>query len=257
MSSASPQPRTAVVTGGGTGIGRAIVIALAHAGFDLLIAGRRAEPLHEARDAARAIRPTATVVPFVADVGVPADCAGLVEAAIDSLGTIGVLINAAAICEAEGAADLTVESWDRTLEINLRGSALCSAAAARHMAAAQGGRIILFSSINGAVSEPRSAAYSAGKAAISSLARTFAVDLGDRGVAVNAVAPGWVHTPMAADDLAQATPETLKVLNPLGRLGRLEEIAAVVLFLATEAPLFLTGTTLFVDGGQSAAAAVP
>jgi NAD(P)-dependent dehydrogenase (short-subunit alcohol dehydrogenase family) len=234
-----------------------VAIALVQVGFDVVVAGRREGPLHETCAAARALRPTAQVIPLVADVEVAADCAGVIEAAATFLGQIGVLVNAAATCEAEDVMGLSAESWDHTLNINLRGSALCSSAAARHMSAAGGGRIILFSSINGAISEPQSAAYSAGKAAISSLARTFAVDLGDQNIAVNAVAPGWVDTPMTAGFLVQATPETLQRLNPLGRLGRPEEIASVVLYLATEAPLFLTGTTLFVDGGQTAVASVP
>ena len=246
-----------MVTGAGTGIGQAVALALVRAGFELVVVGRREQPLLQTRAAALAIRRTARVIPLVADLARPADCADVIRTAIDSVGRIGVLVNAAAICDAEGATDLTAENWDRTLDVNLRGSALCSAAAARHMAAAGGGRIILFSSINGAVSEPQTASYSASKAAISSLARTFAVDLGDAGVAVNAVAPGWVHTPMTAGFLAEATPDALRRLNPMARLGRPEEIAGVVLYLATDAPLFLTGTTLFIDGGQSAAAAVP
>jgi 3-oxoacyl-[acyl-carrier protein] reductase len=250
-------PRTAVVTGAGSGIGRAIALALAEAGFDLLLAGRRELPLAETRSAAEAIRPDGSVITHVADVGVPADCDALIETAISSFGALGVLVNAAAICESDDVLELTPDSWDRTIDVNLRGSALCTTAAARHMSAGDGGRIILFSSINGAISEPQSAPYSASKAAISSLARSFAVDLGDQGVAVNAVAPGWVHTPMTAGFLEEATPDDLRRLNPLGRLGRPEEIASVVLYLATDAPLFLTGTTLFIDGGQTAAAVMP
>lgn len=116
---------------------------------------------------------------------------------------------------------------------------------------------VLFPSINGAVSEPESAHYSASKAAISSLARSLAVGLADQRIAVNAVAVGRVQTPMTADFVEGATSEGLRRLNPLARLGDAYEIASVVVYLATEAPTFLTGSTLFVDGGQTAAAPLP
>ncbi|MDQ6816252.1 MAG: SDR family oxidoreductase, partial [Actinomycetota bacterium] len=99
--------------------------------------------------------------------------------------------------------------------------------------------------------------YSASKAAISSLARSLAVDLASHGIVVNAVAPGWVHTPMTAAYVEGAAPQTLRRLNPLARVGDPSEIATVIVFLVAEAPTFLTGATVFVDGGETAAAPVP
>jgi len=129
-----------------------------------------------------------------------------------------------------------------------------SVAAARVMADAGGGRIILISSINSPLSEPESTHYSAAKAAVSSLVRSIAVDVADRGIQANAVAPGWVHTAMVDDFVKQASPESLKRLNILGRVGQPDEIANVIEYLALDAPTYLTGATIFVDGGQTAMA---
>ena len=250
------QGRTAVVTGGGTGIGKAVAVGLARAGYDVLIAGRRTETLARSAQDIRGAASGVSVFTHACDLGVPQHCQELIDVATDEMSAIAVVVNAASICEPVHARDLEAERWDASFDVNLRGSALVSAAAARHMRTKGGGRIVLFSSINGAISEPSSAAYSATKAGISSLARSMAVDLAQDGIAVNAVAPGWIHTTMTADFLAQADDDDLRRLNPLGRLGRPEEIASVVVYLAA-APDFLTGTTIYVDGGQTAAAVMP
>ena len=249
--------RTAVVTGGGTGIGKAVAVELARAGHDVLIAGRRAETLTRSAEDIRAQAPGVAIFTHACDVGVPQQCQSLVDVAIGEMNRIDVVVNAASICESVHARDLDAERWDVSFDVNLRGSALVSAAAARQMRTSGGGRIVLFSSINGAISEPSSAAYSATKAGVSSLARSMAVDLAEDGIAVNAVAPGWIHTAMTEDFLARAGDDDLRRLNPLGRLGRPEEIASVVVYLAAAAPDFLTGTTIYVDGGQTAAAVMP
>ena len=251
------QRKTAVVTGGGTGIGKAIAIALARAGFDLVIAGRRSATLDDALQEIQTAAPQVDVSVYAVDVGIPEDCESLIRFAVERLGFLSAVVNAAAICEAGSVTDVTAEDWDRTLSVNLRGSALVSTAAARHMRETGGGRIILFSSINGVISEPNSAPYSASKAGVSSLARSMAVDLATAGITVNAVAPGWIRTAMTADFLAEATDDDLRRLNPVGRLGLPEEVASVVLYLAAGSPTFLTGTTLFVDGGQTASAVIP
>jgi NAD(P)-dependent dehydrogenase (short-subunit alcohol dehydrogenase family) len=120
-----------------------------------------------------------------------------------------------------------------------------------------GGRVVLISSINSPLSEPESAHYSAAKAAVSSLARSMAVDLSAHGIQVNAIAPGWVHTAMVDDFVRNASPESLQRLNILGRVGQADEIANAIEYLTVDAPTYLTGTTLFVDGGQTAMAPLP
>jgi meso-butanediol dehydrogenase/(S,S)-butanediol dehydrogenase/diacetyl reductase len=249
--------RGAVVTGGGTGIGLATAAALAKAGFPVLIAGRRLAVLDEAAESIRATVSGACVETLSADVAVPEDAESVITAAVSRLGGIDVLVNAAGIYEPVHFLEMTAEAWDRTCDVVLRGTVLCSVAAARHMREQGGGRIVLISSINGAVSEPESAHYSAAKAAVMSLARSMAVDLAEHAISVNAVSPGWVRTPMTEEFLAEATPEMLQRVNPLARAGDPTEIADFIVYLATAAPPFLTGATLFVDGGQTAVAPLP
>lgn len=249
--------RVAVVTGAGTGIGRATAQSLAAAGFAVLIAGRRAEVLAEAREEILAAVPGAVVETRATDVGQPDECEALIADAVERLGGVDVVVTAAASFEPAHTLEMTAEAWDACLDVVLRGSVLVAVAAARRMRDAGGGRIVLVSSINGAISEPETAHYSAAKAAIMSVAKSMAVDLSSHNIAVNAIAPGWVDTPMIAEFVEEATPEDLGRINPLARLGRPEKLAGVVAYLATDAPMFLTGSTLFVDGGQTAIAPMP
>lgn len=238
-------------------MGAASAAALAAAGFDLMLAGRRAENLAETKAAIEAAGAGAEVRVRSTDVADPAECEALVAATESELGGPDVVVTAAATFEPTHALEMTAEAWNSCTDIVLRGSLLVAVAAARRMKEAGGGRIILISSINGAVSEPETAHYSAAKAAINSLARSFAVDLAAHKIAVNAVSPGWVDTPMIAEFVEEATAEDLARVNPMARLGRPEEIAGVIAYLATDAPDFLTGSTLYVDGGQTAVAPVP
>jgi NAD(P)-dependent dehydrogenase (short-subunit alcohol dehydrogenase family) len=250
------EQRVAVVTGGGTGIGFATACALAEAGLAVMIGGRRDSVLREAADSIRTSVAGARIAHLSVDVALAEDCSRLVEETVSEFGEVDVLVAAAAIYEPVPFLELSAEAWDRTLDIALRGSALCSVAAARRMRD-RGGRIVLVSSLNARVSEPESAHYSAAKAGISSLARSMALDLADYGIAVNAVAPGWVRTPMTLEFLQQSTTEMLRRVNPLARAGEPEEIASFIRYLAIEAPPFLTGATLFIDGGQTAVAPMP
>jgi NAD(P)-dependent dehydrogenase (short-subunit alcohol dehydrogenase family) len=238
-------------------MGRATAKALAAAGFAVLVAGRREEMLTETRGEILAETPDAVVELRVTDVARPEECDALIADAVERLGGVDVVVTAAASFEPAHTLEMTASAWDSCMDVVLRGSVLVAAAAAREMKASGKGRIILISSINGAVSEPETAHYSAAKAAIISVAKSMAVDLSQHGIAVNAVAPGWVDTPMIAEFVEEATPEDLARINPLARLGRPEELAGVITYLATDAPAFLTGSTLFVDGGQTAVAPMP
>lgn len=251
------ESRVAVVTGAGSGMGAASAKALAAAGFAVMLAGRREDALERTRDEILQADDDAQVEIRSTDVGQPDDCEALIADTVERLGRVDVAVTAAATFEPAHGFDMTAEAWDSCLDIVLRGSMLVASAAARRMRDADGGRIIFFSSVNSHGSEPETAHYSAAKAAINSLAKSFAVDFAPHNIQVNAVSPGWVETPMIAEFVEEATPEDLARVNPLARLGQPEELASVVTYLATDAPPFLTGATIFVDGGQTAIAPVP
>lgn len=249
--------RVALVTGGGTGLGRATAKALAEAGFAVAIAGRRADVCRATASRLRDEVPGATVHAYEADVADPDAVERLVAAVVCHLGGLDVLVAAAGIYEPVPFLEMTAEAWDRTMDVVLRGAMLCSLAAARHMRDHGGGRIILVSSVSGAMSEPDSAHYNAAKAGIISLARSMAVDIGRYGITANAVVPGWMRTPMTEEYIAQAAPEELRRFNVLGRPADPAEVAGLIRYLATGASTYLTGSAVFIDGGHTAALAMP
>jgi NAD(P)-dependent dehydrogenase (short-subunit alcohol dehydrogenase family) len=246
----------ALVTGGGTGIGFASAKGLAEAGCRLAIAGRRESVLGAAAEQIQRGVAGAIVDVLACDLGEPDAPQELVERTVGVAGSLEILVNAAATCTAVPVLDLTPENWDETVNVALRGAALCSVAAA-HQMVDKGGRIIMITSVDERIAEPNVAHYSAAKAGLGAFARCLATDLGGRGIIANCVAPGWVKTPTAQPRLDKATPETLSRLNALSRSASPEEIADVVVFLALHAPTYLTGATVTVDGGQSIKAAMP
>jgi NAD(P)-dependent dehydrogenase (short-subunit alcohol dehydrogenase family) len=250
-----PEERdVALIVGGGTGIGYATAERLVRRGCAVAISGRRNSVLSDAAERLRADVAGAEVETIAGDGGRPTDAQGMVGATLDAFGGLNVLINCAGIYEPVHFLALDEESWGRTMSTTLDAQLYPSVAAAQVMADSGGGRIILISSINSPLSEPESTHYSAAKAAVSSLVRSIAVDLADRGIQANAVAPGWVHTAMVDDFVKQASAESLRRLNVLGRVGLPDEVANVIEYLALDAPTYLTGTTIFVDGGQTAMA---
>jgi NAD(P)-dependent dehydrogenase (short-subunit alcohol dehydrogenase family) len=248
---------SAVITGGGTGIGLATAVRLNAAGFSLTIAGRREAVLREAVERIAGDGAGPPVTPVVADVADERAAGRVIDEHAQRCGGVDALVAAAGEYELCDVRELTAAEWDATADVHVRGAVLCAAAAARHMSSARRGRIVLLSSVNGLHSEPASIAYSAAKAAIISVARSLAVDLAGSGVTANAVAPGWVTTPMTAEHLATTTPEQLRRVNALGRAGTADEIANVIAYLVLAAPEFLTGATIVVDGGQTAMAPMP
>lgn len=239
----------AIITGAGSGIGAATARRLAADGFAVALVGRTEARLAQTRDEIRAELPGAelSILPF--DVG-RRDCDALVDDAVGVLGGLDVVVNSAAAFEQLDSLDFDADRWDDCLDVALRGGALIAAAAARHMSRSGGGRIILVGSVSAEWSMPGSGPYSAAKAGTVALARAMAVDLAAHGIVVNAVSPGWVDTPM--NEYFDATPEALASLNPLGRMATAAEIAGVIAYLAVEAPKFLTGSNIVVDGGELA-----
>jgi NAD(P)-dependent dehydrogenase (short-subunit alcohol dehydrogenase family) len=244
----------ALIVGGGTGIGYATAERLARRGASLVLSGRRENVLRQAQESLHSAVEGATVDIAAGDSGVEKQANEIVATALDRFRRVDLCVNCAGMYEPVDFLDLDAEAWRRTISSTLDAVTYASVAAARAMAKSGGGRFVLISSINAPLSEPESAHYSAAKAGVSSLARSMAVDLAKHAIQVNAVAPGWVHTAMVDEFVQNATPETLKQLNILGRVGQPDELANVIEYLLLDAPDYLTGTTLFVDGGQTAMA---
>jgi NAD(P)-dependent dehydrogenase (short-subunit alcohol dehydrogenase family) len=246
--------QTALIVGGGTGIGFATAQRLVKRGVAVALTGRREGILGQAKERLEEEIDGAEVVTAAGDAGVEADARRLVKSVLDDLGGVDVCINGAGMYEPVDFLDMDEAAWRRTMVSTLDSMVYPSVAVAAAMKEAGHGRFVLISSINAPCSEPESAHYSAAKAGVASLARSMAVDLAPHGVQVNAVAPGWVHTAMVDEFVANATAETLSQLNILGRVGEPDELANVIEYLAFDAPDYLTGATIFVDGGQTAMA---
>ena len=253
----APNAQVALITGGGTGIGYACAEALAERGWTVAIAGRRADVLEQAAAELNQKYPEARVIARPADVGDPDQVAQLVGGVLSEHGQVDAVVCAAAVYDAGPVTELTRGEWDRTLDIVLRGSALTAFAAAKHMSERGQGRIVFIASVVAGMSESQQAPYNAAKAGVGSVARSMAVELSESGVSVNAVSPGWVRTPMTEEDIADVPVDVWRRICPMARAGEPDEIANVVRYLVTEAPPFLTGSSIVVDGGQTAMAAMP
>ena len=239
--------RTALVTGSGKGIGRAIALALARDGFRVAVHYRSSQADAQATVAAiRADGGEAEL--FAADLADAAQAAELVKAVELQCGPIHTLVCNAGIIKSQLLAFTTHEEWREVMAANLDAAFLLTKAVARPMARRKAGRIIYISSAAGLMGDLMRAAYSASKAGLLGLAKTAARELAASNVTVNAVAPGIITTDMTAD-----IPETRRVKQldaiPLARFGTPEEVAGCVSFLASDAAGWITGQTLCVDGG--------
>jgi NAD(P)-dependent dehydrogenase (short-subunit alcohol dehydrogenase family) len=247
--------QVAIVTGGSKGIGLACATRLLKDGFDVATCARNEAELQEARARLEA---HGKVVTVTADVGVPEDCARLVETTVAELGRVDVLLNNAGVYAPVPFLDFTAESWDALFDINVRGPVLLSAAVGRLMRdQGSGGRIIHIASTNGLAAEPEFAHYNASKAALISLAKTMAIELAPHGVLVNAIAPGWVRTPLSEEYIGSLSETQLRRISPLKRAATPEEIAGAVAFLCSDDASYVTGETIAVDGGMMAMLAQP
>jgi NAD(P)-dependent dehydrogenase (short-subunit alcohol dehydrogenase family) len=240
----------ALVTGASRGLGRAIALALAEAGADLALTGRTVEDLEWTAVEAGKHGVRADVIR--ADLREPTEIEALVAGAIAAFGRIDVLVNNAGISGPDKSfLDLAPEDWDDVLAVNLRGPALCAQAVARTMVERRRGRIINVASIMGLKPISRLVPYCASKAGLIHLTRAMALELARYNVQVNAVCPGYFHTPMNEDLFA--TPKGQEIIQrsiPMRRLGDPVELAPTVVFLASEASSFMTGSVIVVDGGH-------
>ncbi len=250
MSGGALAGKVAVVTGGASGMGAATVRAFVEEGATVTIVDLDG-------DGAAAVAGETGSTALVGDVGDPAFCDGAVDAVVTTHGCIDVLVNCAGVihrADAEGTGD---DDWRRVMSVNAGGVFYMSRAAVRHMAARGSGSIVNFGSIWGGVGAAGVLAYCASKGAVHQLTRAMALDHADDGLRINAVAPGEVDTPMLASGRAERpTPADLERLAdetiPVRRLARPEEVARVVLFLASDEASYMTGAVVPVDGGYTA-----
>jgi NAD(P)-dependent dehydrogenase (short-subunit alcohol dehydrogenase family) len=245
--------KTVIVTGAGQGIGRAIALRFAAEGADVMLVGRRREPLEGALAEIEGDGGTGRVQ--VGDVSVSESVAETVEVATSAWGRIDVLVNNAGIAEETPFLEIEDEGWDRVLATNLRGAFLMARAVAREQVKAGGGSIIHIASIDASGGDGPYASYNASKAGLLGLNRTMALELGPHGVRSNCVSPGFTHTEMTEVGVPDGTMDYL--LNrfdrvPLRRLVRPDEIAAACAFLASDDASAITGVDLTVDCGLTA-----
>lgn len=240
--------RTALVTGGSRGIGRAICLALAAEGADIAFCSPAGE--ETALDTAGDCRALGVEAEgFRADISKEAECEELFRQVEARFGRVDILVNNAGITRDGLLLRMKSEDLDRVLEVNLKGAFYCMKLAARSMARARWGRIINMSSIVGLHGNAGQVNYAASKAGLIGMTKSLAKELAGRGVTVNAIAPGFIQTDMTAA-LPEKVKEAMLAAIPLGRLGQPEEVARVAAFLAGPGGDYLTGQVLGVDGGM-------
>jgi 3-oxoacyl-[acyl-carrier protein] reductase len=247
--------RTALVTGGGHGIGRAIADAFAEAGADVVVLDRDGAAA-AATVAALQARHPGDHVAFEVDVRDAAVIDRSVAGICSRFGSIEVLVNNAGIYPNTPVVEMAEEEWDAVFDVNVKGMFLVSRAVARTMIDRRvAGRIINISS--GAAESGRigAAHYCASKAAVGMFTRVLALELAPHGIAVNAVGPGLIEVPDA--NLSEEYVRELVASTPMGRIGQPEDVARAVVYLASPMATYITGTTLFVDGGGLAGRALP
>jgi gluconate 5-dehydrogenase len=240
--------RIAVVTGSSRGLGKAIALALAKAGADVVITSRNAESLAPVRAEIDALGRKSLAVKL--DVLIEADINALAPRALDHFGRVDILVNNAGMNIRTPAADLTWEQWDRVLNTNLKGVFFCCKALAPQMLARGWGRIVNIGSATCVNAYPHITAYCASRGGILQMTKSLAAEWGPQGVTCNVLAPGWCRTEQTR--VLWEDPEWLKMIAtriPVGRIAEPEEMGAAAVFLASDCSSYVNGELFMVDGG--------
>jgi NAD(P)-dependent dehydrogenase (short-subunit alcohol dehydrogenase family) len=245
--------RVALITGAGSGIGRATAIRLAQEGASIAAADWNAATGNEA---VQLIQQQGGKAVFIhADVSKVADCERIIAETVAAFGKLNILVNNAAVMLEKTAVDTTEEDWERIVGVNLKGTFFCAKYAVLQFRRQGGGGVIVnMASVNSFFAEGGIAAYCATKGGIAQLTRALAMDHSAEGIRVNAIAPGWIETPMNANFFALGPhiKEQAAKLHAINRIGQPEEVAHLVAFLASDEAGFITGSLMTVDGGFSA-----
>jgi 3-oxoacyl-[acyl-carrier protein] reductase len=241
------EAKNAVVTGAARGIGKAIALSLAGAGFNVAAADLLETEVKQTVEEIEALGVTGMAL--TGDVSRAQDAERMIVKVKESWGSVDILVNNAGITRDNLSVRMNEKEWDQVLDINLKGSFLCSHFAAKEMMRNRFGRIVNIASVSGIMGPAGQANYAASKAGVIALTKSMARELGKRNVTVNAVAPGYIETPMTVDKLPQKVRDAYKEQIALGRPGQPQDVANVVKFLVSPDASYITGTVLNVSGG--------
>jgi len=238
--------KVALITGAAQGIGRAIALLLASNGADIVVSDINLDKAKETSKEIEAMGRRSIAIKV--DVSKAEEVEQMVEKVINEFGKIDILVNNAGITRDKLILRMTEEDWDLVLNVNLKGTFNCTKAVIRHMSKQRSGKIVNIASVSGEMGNPGQANYSASKAGVIGFTKTIAREFAQRGINVNAIAPGYIETPMT-EVLPEKVKEELKKMIPMERLGQPEDVAQAVLFLASERSNYITGQVLNVNGG--------
>lgn len=248
--------KTALITGGGTGIGKETALLFAREGANVIITGRREAKLKETQQEAQ--KKGLKIDYIASDVSNEGDCKASVDFAIGKYGRIDILFNNAGVLYPGTTHETDTETWEKIFDTNVNGTYFMSKYVIPHMLRQGKGSIVNNSSVGGLNGFPGLAAYTASKGAVSLLTKTMALEYADKGIKVNAICPGTIETPMVVDEFLGkvedrvAAENFLLSLHPIGRFGKPEEVAHTVLFLCDDNVGFMTGNMISIDGGWNA-----
>ena len=238
--------KIALVTGAAQGIGKSVAMLLAQGGADIIVSDINLEKAEETSKEIATLGPRAMAIR--ANVAVVEEVEKMVQAIIERFGQIHILVNNAGIARDKLLLRMTEEDWDLVLDINLKGTFNCTKAVIRYMSKQRYGKIVNIASVVGEMGNAGQANYSASKAGVIGFTKTIAREFASRGINVNAIAPGYIVTPMT-EVLPEKAKEDLKRMIPMERLGQPEDVAQAAFFLVSEASNYITGQVINVNGG--------